>query len=401
MTLQKRRPQAKVAVIFMLVLFFLGAQVVWWLIFLSDQIKGASEQRIRGWLTDRQTIQRLIDEQPTLKRRWLEICRLHYPHLRCTTEGITLRQEAFWEIRERGDRSMRMFLFESVFFVLVIAGGLVLLAQSIRAERELQTRQSNFLSAVSHELRTPISTMRLILETLQYREIPKEKQTRYLDRLRANLDRLHATFEQVLAAAMLEEHGQSKRLEEHDLNALVERYLERHRSDLEERGGVLSWQATAQPLFVCIDPLGIEIILNNLLNNAIKHNPNPEKHIALAIHESGRYGVLRVEDDGPGIPAEERSRIFDAFYRIGDELKRQSEGLGLGLYLVKSLAENMGGGVSVDALEQGCRFEVRLPRVSSPSTGGEIGWQSAYWSLKTKPIWPRSWSIIWRPKATK
>jgi signal transduction histidine kinase len=369
MTLQKRRPQAKVAVIFMLVLFFLGAQVVWWLIFLSDQIKGASEQRIRGWLTDRQTIQRLIDEQPTLKRRWLEICRLHYPHLRCTTEGITLRQEAFWEIRERGDRSMRMFLFESVFFVLVIAGGLVLLAQSIRAERELQTRQSNFLSAVSHELRTPISTMRLILETLQYREIPKEKQTRYLDRLRANLDRLHATFEQVLAAAMLEEHGQSKRLEEHDLNALVERYLERHRSDLEERGGVLSWQPTAQPLFVRIDPLGIEIILNNLLNNAIKHNPNPEKHIALAIHEMGRYGVLRVEDDGPGIPAEERSRIFDAFYRIGDELKRQSEGLGLGLYLVKSLAENMGGGVSVDALEQGCRFEVRLPRVSSPSTG--------------------------------
>ncbi len=369
MTLRKHRPQTKAAVIFMLVLFFLGAQVVWWLIFLSDQIKNASEQRIRGWLTDRQTIQRLLDEYPKQKRRWLGLCRQHYPHLHCTSEGITLRQESFWEIRERGDRSMRMFLFESVFFVLVIAGGLVLLAQSIRTERELQTRQSNFLSAVSHELRTPISTMRLALETLQYRELPKEKQAHYLDRLRANLDRLQATFEQVLAAAMLEEHGNNKRIEEHDLDALVARYIEQNRTDLEERGGVLSWRSAPAPVFVRVDPLGFEIILNNLLNNAIKHNPHPQKHLALAVHESGRYGVLRVDDDGPGIPATERQRIFDAFYRIGDELKRQSDGLGLGLYLVKSLAENMGGGVSVDALEQGSRFEVRLPRVSAPSIG--------------------------------
>ncbi|MCB9637962.1 MAG: HAMP domain-containing histidine kinase [Myxococcales bacterium] len=363
MAIRRRRLQIKVALIFTFVLFFLGAQVFWWMIFLSSHINQSSGARLDGWKRDQLLFQQLLQEQPRLQPQWLALCTKNYPHLLCRPRGIVIRKEALLELRDRGHRSMRMFMYESLFFVLMIAGGLVLLAQSIRAERELKTRQSNFLSAVSHELRTPISTMRLVLDTLQYRELPKDKQERYLGRLRANLDRLHATFEQVLAAAMLEEHGQTKPLETKDLNGMVDSYLERHRVELEERGGVVSLAVSPSELQVQMEPLGMEIVLNNLIYNAIKHNPKSEKRVSLAVFESGRYGVLRVEDNGPGIPVAERSRIFEPFYRIGDELNRSSEGLGLGLYLVKSLSERMGGSVSVDASEEGCRFEVWLPRV--------------------------------------
>jgi signal transduction histidine kinase len=354
MPILRKRPQLRIALIFLLVLSFLGAQVLWWVIFLSGQLQRHADARLADWKRESSLFQSLLMRYPKDAELWRKRCEKDYPYLDCRGETILLRETALSEMRERGHRSLRMFVFESLFFALMVLGGLLLLMQSIRAERELKQRQNNFLSAVSHELRTPISTMRLALETMLYRELPMEKQKRYIQRLQGNLDRLHATLEQVLAAAMLEEHALTPRSEALDLNATIARYLEKHKGDHEE--ATIRFLPSSSPLLVMLEPLAIELILNNLLSNAIKHNPKPKKEISLAVATQGRYGVLRVEDDGVTIPPQERTKIFEAFYRIGSELDRKSEGLGLGLYLVKSLVHRMGGEITLEGREEGNCF---------------------------------------------
>jgi signal transduction histidine kinase len=131
-----------------------------------------------------------------------------------------------------------------------------------------------------------------------------------------------------------------------------------------------------EPLPVALDGDAFGIAFSNLLDNAVKYTPGDAKIVAVTLERDGDLVMLHVDDEGVGLAPSERARVFERFYRTGDEMTRESEGVGLGLALVKSTVEAMRGWVKVadGPSGRGTRFTVVLPRrVALAERRGERG----------------------------
>ncbi len=271
---------------------------------------------------------------------------------------------------------VRMYAFEGPFFVLVILGLLAFIARSLRAERELKRSQQNFLSAITHEFKTPISTLKLLVQTTRKRGVDREEPRNYLQRMEAELDRLERTSDQILASARLDEaHALGGRvptdeLQPTDLGALARDLVERARPGLEARGATLAYRPPAGAVPVDLDPEAFAVVLNNLLDNAVKYSFDDPKRVVVTVETDATAGTIHVDDWGVGVPSADRERIFERFFRSGDEMTRRAPGVGLGLHLARRVASAMDGEVVLgehpDGPEAGSRFSIRLPLTSAP-----------------------------------
>jgi signal transduction histidine kinase len=205
--------------------------------------------------------------------------------------------------------------------------------------------QRHLLSAVGHDLRTPLTAMRINLEFVDDEELR--------DGLMRNLDELQALTEQVLAAAK-GAGGEPPR--QVDLSALVESLC----TDLDELGEPVSW-ATHAPAPISCRPNEIKRAVRNLVENAVAYGHKADVRIA----DSGDgYDVL-VEDDGPGIPENDRQRVFEPFVRLESSRNEDTGGTGLGLTLVKAIVEGHGGAVRLENRPGGgLRARMHLPRMA-------------------------------------
>ncbi len=362
--------QRATRVAFAVVVVFLLAQVAWWLIFQGRYIGRVTDATVSSWERDAATSSLLYAAQPepSVHTRLSQT----YPHLRfvgVSSAGgrFEVDPAALQTFRAEQTSHLRMFAFEGPFYALVILAGLYIIGLSLRAERDLKKRQQNFLNALSHEFKTPISTLRLLVETALYRPLKPEKQRDYLSRMEREITRLETMSEQVLASARLEHAPMLQRLEPADLNAVVRETLARERSGLEARGARLEVTYTPDALPVSLDPAAFGIVLGNLLDNAVKYSPGDDKTVRVRLEGHRHLATVHVEDDGIGLDGSEKKRIFDPFYRVGDELTRAASGVGLGLHLVRSITEAMNGWVRCDApldtqTGRGSRFSVVLPR---------------------------------------
>ena len=128
-----------------------------------------------------------------------------------------------------------------------------------------------------------------------------------------------------------------------------------------------------QPLHVYTSVDEVAIILDNLVDNAIKYTPTDPKSIIVRVEKSGRWVGLSVEDQGAGIPANERNNVLERFYRVGNELTRTSQGLGLGLYLVRRAVEALGGRLRIDGGSKGGTLvTVFLPLQQGPAPATQL-----------------------------
>ena len=353
-------------VAFTVIVLFVLAQVGWWLIFQTQLIDRAAAEREAAWQRDVATVTALVADDPGSLPGWLE----RYPHLRASAPqpdgslAVEIDPAVADRLTARDASARRMIAFEGPFFAVVILAMLALIAGSLRAERELKRRQQNFLSAVTHEFNTPIGTLRLLVQTLRLRRASPERTVDYLRRMETELDRLERTSDHFLAAARLEQAATPPVLEAADLNVVVQGLIGRAREGLEARGARLTVRYGHQPLPVSLDPDAFALVLNNLLDNAVKYGPGDVKPVTVSLRADGDLVRLHVDDEGPGVPVEERERVFERFYRAGDELTRVSVGVGLGLHLVKTITEAMNGWVQVEQGPggRGSRFTVVLPR---------------------------------------
>lgn len=370
---QRRRPPPQgngerlgTRIAFTVIVLFVLAQVGWWLIFQTQLIDRAADEREAAWQRDVATVTALVADDPGGLQGWLQ----RYPHLRPSTplpDGsltVEVDPEVAARLTARDVSARRMIAFEGPFFAVVILAMLALIAGSLRAERELKRRQQNFLSAVTHEFNTPIGTLRLLVQTLRLRRASPERTVDYLRRMETELDRLERTSDHVLAAARLEQADAPPVLEAADLNVVVQGLIGRAREGLEARGARLTVRYGHEPLPVSLDPDAFALVLNNLLDNAVKYGTGDVRPVTVTLLADGDLVRLHVDDEGPGVPAEERERVFERFYRAGDELTRVSVGVGLGLHLVKTVTEAMNGWVQVEPgpAGRGSRFTVVLPR---------------------------------------
>jgi signal transduction histidine kinase len=367
-----RRSRQRIRVAFAVIVVFLFAQVIWWVVFQQQYIHRTVQQTTQQWTQEAELAQlALRSTTGEARAAILERIAAQREHLNVNGDLVSVNPAALELYRDRQERYLRMFAYEVPFFLLVMLSGLYVIALSVRSDFELRRRQQNFLLAATHEFRTPISTLRLLVETAQYRELSREKQLEVLERMNNEVSRLNDVSERVLATARLEQGVAAQGMEERDLNAVTAQILEEQRTKLEGKGARISLEVADAPLFVNLDPSAFSIVLGNLLDNAVKYTSTLEKPVMVRLEAHTGRAELRVEDRGIGIAAHEIPHVFDQFYRVGNELTRTAKGLGLGLYLVRGITELMGGSVTCDALETGTRFTVTLPLSRAPAAQGE------------------------------
>jgi signal transduction histidine kinase len=263
-------------------------------------------------------------------------------------------------------RLIQWIIFSAAGTALI---GLVTLWTGHRRQARLNEMKSNFVSSVSHELRAPIAAVQLMAESLESGRVTGEsRQQDYYHLIVQECRRLSTLVGNVLDFSRIDQGRQRYRFEPVDPMALLRHsvmlmqpYAEQRRVRL-----VLSESRDAPPEAVdhpqpAWDREAVEQSLVNLLDNAIKHSPEgAEVRVEM---ETCRDTVrLWVRDRGPGIPAADHARIFERFYRAGQELRRETKGVGIGLSIVKHVAEGHRGRVLVESVVgQGSSFGLELP----------------------------------------
>jgi len=236
------------------------------------------------------------------------------------------------------------------------------LAQRLRALNELQR---GFVSAVSHELRTPLTCIRASVDLLDAAQLGMEgglpaDQVELIHTIEHHVSRLEVLVTDLLEMTKLEAGQVTLSKQPTDLRSLVNRAVETLHplSDRKEHTVSFHWpEALSQ---VEVDRRRIEQVLTNMLSNAIKFTPK-QGQIDLSITETAGSLRVCVADNGPGIAAEDRARVFDKFYVVADG--RGLSGLGLGLYLAREIVELHGGRIWVDSqLGEGSTFCFEVPR---------------------------------------
>lgn len=244
-------------------------------------------------------------------------------------------------------RRMLEMVLVALSAVVVVAGMFVVLVAAYR-ERKLSNLKSDFVANVSHELKTPLALVRMFGELLQSGRVESdEKRQEYLGIIVGESERLTALIENVLDFARAERGKSTYEFVESDLGIVVSRAVEACRVRAEREDVTLELHVPAGLPAVRVDERAIEVAVINLVDNAVKY-ARDGKVVRVSVEERGGGLEVRVSDRGPGIPAEDRKRIFDRFERGRGATGEQIRGSGIGLALVRHIAEAHGGQVAVE-----------------------------------------------------
>lgn len=244
---------------------------------------------------------------------------------------------------------------------IVVIAGIIVTVVAAERERKLSNLKSDFVANVSHELKTPLALVRMFGELLQSgRADSEEKRKQYLEIIVSESERLSALIENVLDFAKVERGNVAYEFSKGTLSEVVGRAVEACRVRAEREGVLLELDSDLALPEAMLDERAIEIAVINLVDNALKYAANGRR-VSVSLRRSGSHLEVRVSDLGPGIPPEERRRIFDRFVRGKSAAGKQARGSGIGLALVKHIAEAHGGRAWVeDAPTRGSVFVFSL-----------------------------------------
>lgn len=316
-----------ITIIYWLLLLYIVAALIWWFVSLETQNHRLTELSYRELYAKKNSLS--VDE------------------LQKQLEAIDLLDK----------RNTGKYIAEGITFLILILIGAGFVYRGVRRQFRLQLQQQNFMMAITHELKTPISVARLNLETLQKYNLDPEKQQKLLRMTLQETKRLNTLINNILVSSQLEGGGYQVSREDLDFSSLFKDSIREIQSRYPDRQFL---DEVDDEIEIAADPLLLQLMISNLLENAVKYS-GKEKTIICRLKKQGNKIILNVIDEGIGVTEDEKKKIFEKFYRTGNEATRKTQGTGLGLYLCRKIAEDHNADISVTNNEpSGSNFAIQF-----------------------------------------
>ncbi len=244
-------------------------------------------------------------------------------------------------------------------------GGVIVVIEDVTEELKTQRMRREFVAHASHELKSPVASMQTLAEALRHAVHEDQPAAqRFADRIEFESARLGRLIGDLLDLSRIEDPEKVPR-ETVDLSAGARRAMEDTEAEVAAKGITLHTEISDR-VFVRGDEAQMAVLVRNLLENAIRYTPEGGR-VLVDVYQDGDSAIVRVSDNGVGIPLEDQSRVFERFYRVDRARSRDRGGTGLGLAIVKHVAELHGGSVQLESeLGRGSIFTARVPAVPPP-----------------------------------
>jgi len=316
-----------IIVVYWLLLLYIVAALVWWFISLENQNQN--------------------------------LTKLRYSELYSKKDSLNPKQFKYelFKIDMGSKGNTTKYIAEGVTFLILILIGAFFVYRSARKQFKVQSQQQNFMMAITHELKTPISVAMLNLETLQKYQLDAEKQKKLIRMTLQETARLDTLINNILVSSQLEGGGYAFSKEELDFSSLFKDCIRDAKTRYPERNFIEDIEAEIE---IAGDPLLLQLLISNLIENAVKYSPK-EKPIICKLSKPGNDVIMNIIDEGIGIADSEKTKIFEKFYRTGNESTRKTQGTGLGLYLCRKIAGDHNADISVtNNMPSGSNFAIHF-----------------------------------------
>ena len=268
----------------------------------------------------------------SLEKQNNEIAAIKFQSIQINDPSLKAKTHAIQDFQLR---KTKQFIGEGLTILVLFLLGAIYVYRSLKKQLRYADQQQNFMMAVTHELKTPIAISHLNIETLLKRDLDNVQQLKLLEATLKETKRLDSLSTNILLTAQLDmgQYEANKQLVNvsellrQNIKSFQERYPSRICNTMVE-----------DAMEIQGEPLLIQLLINNLIDNANKYAPVTEP---IYIHLQSHQNMIQliVKDQGPGIAAMDRNKVFEKFYRVGAETTRTTKGSGLGLYLCKRITE--------------------------------------------------------------
>ena len=270
-------------------------------------------------------------------------------------------------IDNKGFGSNRGFLYLSVillgvFIVAIISGGILLTRLTLQNMKDARQKTS-FVSSVSHELKTPLTSIRMYAELLLSKRVKDKNKTQtYLSVIVNESGRLTRLINNVLDFGKLEQGKKTYHLTPFEMDQLLDQVIQTNSIRIQNQGLKIISQVEEGDYPVKTDRDAIEQVVLNLVDNVLKY-AGKGKFIKFVLEKDDSFILLKICDDGPGIPKVQREAVFEKFYRVDNSLTAQQPGSGLGLSIARQILKDLEGDLSFDPmLKNGSCFTIRIKK---------------------------------------
>ena len=266
----------------------------------------------------------------SLEKQNNEIAAIKFQSIQLNDPSIAVKIQS---IQDFQIRKKKQFIGEGLTFLILFLVGAIYVYRSLLKQLRYADQQQNFMMAVTHELKTPIAISHLNIETLLKRELDTPQQVKLLEATLKETKRLDNLSTNILLTSQLDMGKYEANKQLLDFSELLRQTIKSFQERYPTR---ICNTVIEDNLHLQGEPLLIQLLINNLIDNAHKYAPISEPiYISLNLHDNKIQ--LMVKDLGPGIEDSSKNKVFEKFYRIGDETTRSTKGSGLGLYLCKKI----------------------------------------------------------------
>lgn len=273
---------------------------------------------------------------------------------------LKVRNDVLSGIEKDFKRKKMMVIGESGLLFLIILMSSVLFYQFIRLEKRSTREVEEFWGRVTHEIKTPITGIKAFLQSLKNQSLPPEQVIFFVDMALKQVERQEQLAENILAGCGLRSADSKLKptIEDLNLNECVKRYFDHHMIRLTDAALSLHLEG-AENAKVRADCHIIRVILDNIVDNALKYC-SPGLVLTVNTFTQNKKAIISISDNGPGFPSEFSEKIFRAYKYLASELPGDNHGPGMGLYIARRLAENMGGRLQASSKGKGKGAEFQL-----------------------------------------